>query len=90
MYLSESSRKKALTIYKTLCELQKLYDKGTIEIDNAFKKVKGLLDEDVQLEYLEAYDFETLESVESLKEETLVAIAGKIDNVRLIDNILIS
>ena len=57
-----------------------------------FDKIKAksleLLEEGIEIEYLESIDTETFEQVSALKENTLVALAAKIAGVRLIDNVI--
>ena len=42
-----------------------------------------------ELEYLELVDRHSLQSIDTVENSALVAIAGKIENTRLIDNIII-
>ena len=53
--------------------------------DTAF----SMLPADVELEYFDAVSSDTLEKTDNLKEGTLVAIAARVENVRLIDNVLL-
>lgn len=79
-YLSPEEREKALTISQMLKNIE-----SEKNIENALK----LLHPDISLEYLEVLDAKTLEPVDTLGNNTLVAVAAKVGNVRLIDNILI-
>ena len=89
-YLSENAKIKALTISKTLINIQNYYVGGKLmDIDTVMAIAKDTLDSLITLEYLEIYDYNTLLPVTTVGADTLVAIAVKIDGIRLIDNILI-
>lgn len=88
-YLNPEARKKASTISKSLSYIKELYSKGTIEAKILFDSSISILDGSIELEYLEFLDMENLEKIDIINKKTLVAIAAKIDNVRLIDNIII-
>ena len=53
--------------------------------DTAF----SMLPEDVELEYFDAVSSDTLEKVDDLEKGTLIAIAARVEGVRLIDNVLL-
>ena len=88
-YLSEKSREKAVSIYKALKKIEELYNFGMESSSQAINQSKSLLHPDIELEYFEAIDFETFESIDILRKNTFVAIAAKVDSTRLIDNIII-
>ncbi len=88
-YLSEESRKKAVSIYKALKKMKELYISGVDSVFRAIEESESLLHRDLEIEYFEVYDFETLMPVDKIKQNSLVAIAVKIDGVRLIDNLTI-
>ncbi len=88
-YLSEESRTKALTISKSLKTIQELFFKGINDPEILFDSSIGVLDKSIELEYLEFVDLYSLEKTDIINKKTLVAIAAKVDNVRLIDNIII-
>lgn len=89
-YLSDAAKEKALTISKSLHLIKSEYINGNIlDVHKAKELVNQTLDEDIELEYLEMYDYDLLSPVEFVGANTLIAFAGKINGVRLIDNILI-
>lgn len=88
-YLSENGKQKALCLNKILKNIDELYRNGVVDIKKATDGAFALLPHDAELEYLEFVDYDTFEDVKSLKSNTLIALAVKIDGVRLIDNILI-
>lgn len=88
-YLSTEARQKALSLYKTLDKVEELYLCGINSKDEIFKTAKQCLESGVELEYLEANDLNTLESIDTIKPDTLISIAARVGGVRLIDNIII-
>lgn len=86
IYLSETERKNALTISKSLKEIKKLYNQGITDTNILFDTAVSILDKNLEIDYVEFRDFETFEKVEKVKENTLVAIAAKSGKTRLIDN----
>lgn len=88
-YLSAEDRQKALTLSKVLKKVELEYKKGTTSVKELLNKALSFIHSDIELEYFEILDAESLEQVDILRENTLVAIAAKVGNVRLIDNLLI-
>jgi len=88
-YLSPEARTKALTLSKVLKKVEELYNSGQNDKDTVLNEAKKLLDPEMQLEYLEVYDINTLAELKQLQTGSLVAIAARIDGVRLIDNLII-
>jgi pantoate--beta-alanine ligase len=88
-YLSSEDRQKALTLSKVLRKIKEDYSAGIASTKTVINNALQLLHPDAKLEYLEVLDANTLEQTDILKENTLVAIAAKVGNVRLIDNLLI-
>lgn len=89
-YLSDEERKKATSLYRVLKKAKACYNSKKTR---CFEEIKSEslkeLHEDVELEYLEAYGFEHFERQKLISGKTLIAIAARIKNVRLIDNIII-
>ena len=86
-YLSSESRKRALTLSKTLKKILELYTNGMNNKEQVISEALKCLDAD--LEYLEVYDFDSFEPLNLIKSNSLIAIAAKVGSVRLIDNIII-
>lgn len=89
IYLSEQERKNALTVSKALKQIQKLYNQGIADVQVLFDTAISILDKNIELEYLEFRDFDSFEKVEEAKNNTLIAIAVKSGNTRLIDNVIL-
>lgn len=89
-YLDENGYNKALTIHKMLDKVKELYNKGITNAKILFEEAIILnKDNAVDIEYFEFLDFNNLENVDTAKENTLVAIAAKVDSIRLIDNLIL-
>lgn len=85
-YLSAESKKEALVLNKILTNIKLCYNKGVNDVRSLSETAYGFLNEHHELEYLEFVDKDTLETKSVADGNTMVLIAVKIDNVRLIDN----
>lgn len=88
-YLSEKSRLEALSLNRALKIVENLYNSGEKNAAQAISEAKKEISSDISIEYFEAYDYNSFEETKELKAQTLIAIAAKVDNVRLIDNIIL-
>jgi pantoate--beta-alanine ligase len=87
--LTEKEKSEALIISKTLFEIKNNWEKASIQelLNNAKRDFKK---SNLQLEYLEIVDSETLMSIsEKTNRKSTACIAAKCGNVRLIDNIIL-
>lgn len=89
-YLSDEGKKDALVLSKILFNIKSCYLKGIVDIEALSETALSFLNENHELEYLEFVDKDTLESKGKADNNTLVAIAVKNHNVRLIDNCFIN
>jgi pantoate ligase / CMP/dCMP kinase len=90
-YLSPTGKAQAAVIYRSLKQAQVLVANGETHAPAILAAViteLGTIPE-FQLEYLELVDPQTLQSIEVVDGSVLIAIAGRIENTRLIDNIAI-
>lgn len=85
-YLSETERKNALTISKSLKQIKTLFEQGITDTKILLDTAVSILDKNLEVDYIEFRDFNTFEKVSNAKKNTLVAIAAKSGNTRLIDN----
>ncbi|UII34472.1 pantoate--beta-alanine ligase [Fulvivirga ulvae] len=86
--LTEEGRGKAVILYRTLSEAQKML-KSRMDVPRVKKEVTAIIDQaGVELEYFEIVNPETLEFMENNLSGKNVAlcVAGYVDGVRLIDN----
>lgn len=90
-YLSAEQRKDAGKIYEALQECERLVKGGAGDVDVIIEQMRRGLEaiREVEIEYVEIVDAETLEPVESVRGKVLVAVAAKIGTTRLIDNIVL-
>lgn len=88
-YLSEQGHKEALVLSKILNNIKICYNKGIKDIKALSETAFPFLNEHHELEYLEFVDKKTLEDKNQADDNTLVLIAIRTDNVRLIDNCFI-
>lgn len=89
-YLSEDGKIQALALNKILTNIKACYNKGIIDIQALKETAFSFLNEHHELEYIEFVDKDTLDSKSAADDSTLVLIALKTDNVRLIDNCFIN
>ena len=89
-YLDDIGYNKALTIYKMLNKVKELYERGIINVKILFEEAMLLNNDNIiDIEYFEFINFNNLESTQEAKENTLIAIAAKINGIRLIDNLIL-
>ncbi len=89
-YLDDDGYNKALIINKMLTKVKNLYERGITNVKILFEEAIGLNNDNmIDIEYFEFIDFNNLENTFEAKENTLVAIAAKVNNIRLIDNLLL-
>lgn len=93
VYLSESERKDATVLYESLKLAEKLIKEGERNAGAITSKMKELIKSkpSAKIDYIAIVEPETLEKVDELTDgkEYLIAIAVRIGNTRLIDNLLI-
>ena len=86
-YLSEEGKKHALAISRLLFNIKSCYNNGINDIKALSETVYSFLDNNHALEYLEFRDRNSLEEKTVADNDTIVFIADRVENVRLIDNI---
>ena len=86
-YLSEDGKIHALALSKLLFNIKACYNKGVTDIKALSETAFSFLNENHSLEYLEFRDMNTLEEKSIADENTVVFVAARVENVRLIDNI---
>lgn len=89
VYLSETARKKAITIHQVLCAVGKAIDERqpletVLEVGR-----KKLSDAGFEVQYLEACKTDTLEPIARPEKPAVILCAAKLENVRLIDNMVV-
>jgi len=91
LYLNEKERQSATVIYKALKEGERLLNKGEKPLDVKLKMHEILKKEPLirEIQYAGVYDPLTLEEVKERQNKYLLAVALKIGDTRLIDNLIV-
>ena len=87
--LSKDERKVAPLIYESLTWIKKNINKRSNE-DLIKFSTENLKKNNFEIDYLGIYDISSLKEINNFKESALIAVAVKLGNVRLIDNIIIT
>lgn len=91
-YLTPEERAQAPALYRSLKLARKMVRQGVRETGEVRRKMKSLLELEAPLgkaDYIEIVDKETLEPVEKISKNTLLALAVRFPSARLIDNTVI-
>lgn len=86
-YLSKNGKKEALVLSKILNNIKTCYNKGIKDVKALTETAYSFINDNHSLEYLEFRDKDNLEEKEIADGNTIVFIALRVENVRLIDNI---
>lgn len=91
VYLSAGERRVAVCIPRSLELARKLFESGTRTTSRIKSEMRALIDRvpDARIEYIETIDSRSWKSVDVIEKPCVVALAVRIGNVRLIDNITI-
>ena len=87
--LKKDDRLAALSLYKALKKGLELFRSGERSVDIIIKTAKGELAAGVVLDYMEICDPRTLVTLKTINKNALFALAAKLGDVRLIDNIIL-
>ncbi|MFW5947782.1 MAG: pantoate--beta-alanine ligase [Gemmatimonadota bacterium] len=90
-YLSESERVRARSLSQGLFAARSVYESdGVTNADRLKARVRGTMrDADVEPEYIELVDPDTLEDVEDARDGAVLAVAAWVGETRLIDNLIL-
>jgi pantoate ligase / CMP/dCMP kinase len=90
-YLTASQRQEAAKIYHSLQQAATAFKTGERNSQTLINLVKQHLNSssEVKIQYVELVDTETLNPLEAIESEGLLAIAAYLDSTRLIDNIVL-
>lgn len=91
IYLSPEERKAALVLNRSLDLAAELINKGERSAELIKRKMLELIQREplARVDYVEIVDLKTLEPLEQVRENTLIALAVFIGRTRLIDNLRI-
>lgn len=90
-YLSQEERKAALSINRALQSAKGLFYKGERTDRVLLREIKRVLEAETMIkpEYAKLVDTETMEEIDAIKNEALLAIAARVGDTRLIDNVVL-
>jgi pantoate--beta-alanine ligase len=89
--LPADDRRRALALHRALRSAEQALAAGTSDAAALTQAARAAMDDfDVEPEYLALVDPETLAPVEAVDQETLLAVAARLGEVRLIDNTILS
>ena len=90
-YLNDKERKAALVLSQAINIGMDMVRNGETECSKITDAMKEHINAEplAKIDYVEAVDFDTIEPIETINDNTLVAIAVYIGKTRLIDNIII-
>ncbi|MGP1486278.1 MAG: pantoate--beta-alanine ligase, partial [Peptostreptococcus stomatis] len=91
-YLNEEERAAATVLRRSILEGKKAIDSGNLSKEEVLKIIKGVIEKErlARIDYVEIIDFDTFDQVETIKDNTLIAMAVYIGKTRLIDNLVIN
>ncbi|MCL2837529.1 MAG: pantoate--beta-alanine ligase [Oscillospiraceae bacterium] len=92
MYLTPAEREQATILYEALTAAQILITAGETDAAIIKEKIASILNTKnlATIDYVEIVDFATFHEIETIKPPTLIALAVKFGNTRLIDNLIIN
>ncbi len=87
-YLLPEERKAALSLYRSLQKAKELLQKGERKADRILQEMKGILQSEplVRIDYAQICDARTLQDVDRVEGDVVVALAAYLGKTRLIDN----
>jgi pantoate--beta-alanine ligase len=91
-YLNREERGRALVLQRSLQQVRQEFQAGESAAAKLISAAKGVFSREPQvvLDYFEIVDPKTLDPVERISQETLVAVAAYIGSTRLIDNTVLN
>ena len=89
-YLLPEERKAALSLYRSLQKAKELLQKGERKADRILQEVKGILQSGplVRIDYVQICDAHTLQYVNQIEGDVVIALAAYLGKIRLIDNLV--
>jgi pantoate--beta-alanine ligase len=89
-YLTAEQRKAALSLNRSLRKASELFDSGERRPRRIIDAVKRVIQREkgISIEYVEIRDTKTLEEIEFIEGQAVIALAIQVGKVRLIDNLV--
>ncbi len=90
-YLSADARQQAVVLNQALLKGKALFESGEYNVQKLTEAISNKIKEMplADIDYVSIYDYPSLETVENINEQALVAVAVRFGNTRLIDNIIL-
>jgi pantoate--beta-alanine ligase len=87
-YLLPEERKAASSLYRSLQKARELLQKGERKADRILQEMRGILQSEplVRMDYAQICDAHTLQDVDRIEGDVVVALAAYLGKTRLIDN----
>jgi pantoate--beta-alanine ligase len=90
-YLSNEDRQRALSISRALFAAKAEFAKGIVQTNRLIATIqKPMLEQHLSIDYVAAVDPITLKNVEVIESSVILAVAARVGNTRLIDNLELS
>jgi pantoate--beta-alanine ligase len=92
VYLNPKKRKEAVNLYRSLVKAKELFGQGERNASTILQEVRRIIEavgNSAKIDYVKICDAQTLEDIDEIKAEAIVAVAVNIGKTRLIDNIIL-
>ena len=88
-YLTPEQRQSARSLYRSLVAAKEMIDQGERNVQNIRERMSDIIQasEGADIDYLEIVDADTLNPLERIEGQVLIAVAVRFGHTRLIDNI---
>lgn len=90
-YLSEEDRKAAVILHKGLVKGEEMVSAGEKDVKKVLDAITEIIESEplARIDYVEAVDFDNIETIDTIEGSVLVAVAVYIGKTRLIDNFIV-
>lgn len=90
-YLSEEERKAAVILHKGLIKGEEMVSAGEKDVKKVLDAITEIIESEplARIDYVEAVDFDNIETIDTIEGSVLVAVAVYIGKTRLIDNFIV-
>jgi pantoate--beta-alanine ligase len=90
-FLTDEERRAALVLYRSLQLAQQLVTQGEVKVKNIRQQVIRSIQAEprAEIDYAEILSYPLLEEMDKINQKALLALAVRIGNTRLIDNIIL-
>ncbi|MDY7031342.1 MAG: pantoate--beta-alanine ligase [Thermodesulfobacteriota bacterium] len=87
-YLNPEEHKAALSLIRSILKAEELFVSGEKRVPNILSQVRDIIESEnlTEIDYIKICDSETLEDIEEINRDAVLAMAVKVGGTRLIDN----